>query len=395
MSVYRHKNSPFWQFDFQIDGYRFSGSTGVATGKSKRHAEAVEAIKKAGARELTADIRATRSAPLTLGLACQRWWAEHGAHLRDPDLQARLAFIAAQLGPATPLHAITDDLVSQLVEARRRDVRPAGRDTDGKPLFRPISARTVNKTTLSLLRRVMHRARDNWGATILREPKWQKHWLKETRRPIRELSAAEEATLDQIEDADFAALRRFAIITGLRRRNLLLTWPQVDFDQAVVRVVAKGGVPRLVPLSREAYAILWARRGQHPTAVFTFAAQRTRPCPKTGQKFIKGTRYPITYYGLGSNKRKWIKAGVDARIHDLRHTTGSRVLRKTGNLKAVQMLLGHTDIKTTATFYANVMIEDVRAAMEATGGEINVPGAAGATAGFPGCLGRGHGCNIS
>ena len=248
----------------------------------------------------------------------------------------------------------------------------AGRDQDGKQLYRPITARTVNKTTLSLLRRVMHRARDNWGATILREPKWNKHWHKETKRPIRELTAAEEATLDAAEDADFASLRRFAIITGLRRRNLILTWPQVDFAEAVVRVVTKGGAPRVVPLSKEAYAIPWARRGQHPTHVFTFVAQRTRKCLKTGKQFIRGTRYPITYYGLGSNKRKWPKAGVDARIHDLRHTPGSRVLRKTGNLKAVQLLLGHTDIKTTATFYANVMVEDVRAAMEATDGGANM-----------------------
>jgi integrase len=51
---------------------------------------------------------------------------------------------------------------------------------------------------------------------------------------------------------------------------------------------------------------------------------------------------------------------------DLRHTTGSRTLRKTGNLKVVQTLLGHSTIAITAEFYANVTVEDVRAAMEAT-----------------------------
>jgi integrase len=364
MSVYRHKNSPYWQFDFQIDGYRFSGSTEL-TG-SKRDAQAFEDGQKASARELLANIAAAGSAPLTLKRACDRWWTEHGRHLNDPDLEARLDWIADQIGPQTPLHAITDDMVSKMVEARRLDVRRSGREPDGKQLYRPITARTVNKTTLSLLRRVMHRARDNWNATILREPKWKKHWLKEARRPIREITPGEEAILDDAEDADFAALRRFGIITGLRRRNLILTWPQVDFAAAEVRVITKGGVPRVVPLSREAYAILWARRGQHETDVFTFVAQRTRPCPKTGKKFIRDQRYPTTYYGMGSNKRKWAKAGVDARIHDLRHTTGSRTLRKTGNLKVTQELLGHSDIAITAKFYANVMIEDVRAAMEMT-----------------------------
>jgi len=83
---------------------------------------------------------------------------------------------------------------------------------------------------------------------------------------------------------------------------------------------------------------------------------------------------PITYYGMGSNKRKWTKAGVNARIHDLRHTTGMRTLRRTGNLKVVQTLLGHSDIKTTAIFYTDAMVEDLRAAMEATAPrEINPP----------------------
>jgi integrase len=118
-------------------------------------------------------------------------------------------------------------------------------------------------------------------------------------------------------------------------------------------VITKGGVPRIVPLTRQAYDILWRRRADHETHFFTFVAARTRKCPKTGKLFVKGERYPITYYGLGSNKRKWAKAGVSARIHDLRHTAASRTLRSTGNLKLVQTLLGHADIKITAEFYAN------------------------------------------
>ena len=368
MSVYRHKKSPFWQFDFQIDGYRFSGSTDVPKAGSKCDAEAFENGQKAEARDLLAQIAATGSAPLTVKAACDRWWREHGAHLNDPDLEARLQWIAAQIGPQTPLHAVSDDMVSRMVEARRLDVRRAGRvrDANGKvtQLYRPITARTVNKTTISLLRRVMHRARDNWNATILREPRWKNHWLKETKRPIREITIAEEVTLDEIEDTDFADLRRLGIITGLRRGNLLLKKSQVDFALGIIRVIAKGGVPRIIPLTQEAYGILWKRQNHHETAFFTFAAQRTRKCPKTGKEFIKGERYPITYYGMGSNKRKWAKAGVDARIHDMRHTTGSRLVRKTGNLKAAQLLLGHSDIKTTAAFYANVTVEDVRTAME-------------------------------
>jgi integrase len=292
--------------------------------------------------------------------------------MSDPDLEARLGWIVAQLGPRTPLHAISDDMVSKLVEARRLDVRPAGRDGDGKQLYRPITARTVNKTTVSLLRRVLRRARDNWDAALLREPTWKKHLLKETKFRIRELMPSEESKLDAVEDSDFADVRRFAIITGLRRGNVLLKKSQVNFEAGTIAIISKGGVPRVLPLSAEAYAILW-RRQNHPTEyVFTFLAQRTRKCPKTGRKLIKGERYPISYYGLGSNKRKWAAAGVDARIHDLRHTTGMRTLRATGNLKVVQKLLGHSDIAITARFYTDATLEDLRGAMETTARAIEI-----------------------
>jgi integrase len=110
------------------------------------------------------------------------------------------------------------------------------------------------------------------------------------------------------------------------------------------------------------------RRDHHPTHVWTFKAQRTLKIPKAkgGGERIKGQRYPITYYGMGSNKRKWKKAGVIARIHDLRHTTGMRTLRRTKNLRVVQQLLGHTEIKTTATFYTAALVDDLRNAMEET-----------------------------
>jgi integrase len=228
-------------------------------------------------------------------------------------------------------------------------------------------ATTVNKTTVVLLRRVMRYARDNWDVAMLREPVWRKHLLKQVKRPVRELMPSEEATLDAVEDRDFAEVRRFAIITGLRRGNVLLKKTQVNFEAGTLAVISKGGVPRLLPLSAEAYAILWRRRHDHPQVFFTFKAQRTRKCPKTGALFVRGERYPITYYGLGTNKRAAGRAaGVIARIHDLRHTTGMRTLRATGNLKTVQVLLGHTDIKITAQFYTDATLGDLRAAMDAT-----------------------------
>ena len=42
MSVYKHENSPYYHYDFQLHGHRFHGSTGA---KSKREAEGVERLE--------------------------------------------------------------------------------------------------------------------------------------------------------------------------------------------------------------------------------------------------------------------------------------------------------------------------------------------------------------
>jgi site-specific recombinase XerC len=51
------------------------------------------------------------------------------------------------------------------------------------------------------------------------------------------------------------------------------------------------------------------------------------------------------------------------RMHKARHTAGQRVLDKTGNLKAVQKLLGHASIQTTADIYTDWDIEQLAETM--------------------------------
>lgn len=51
------------------------------------------------------------------------------------------------------------------------------------------------------------------------------------------------------------------------------------------------------------------------------------------------------------------------RMHKARHTAGQRVLDSTGNLKAVQKLLGHTSIQTTGDIYADWDLDQLAATM--------------------------------
>jgi integrase len=138
-------------------------------------------------------------------------------------------------------------------------------------------------------------------------------------------------------------------------------------------VIGKGGKASTIPLSSELREILWPLKGDPTEYVFTYLAKATRVIHSgkgkpTGRSTVRGERYPITYSGFGTAWRRFgaAKAGVeDFRLHDFRHTAGTRLLRDgKAILKVVQKLLRHEDITSTMK-YAHVFDEDVRAAMEA------------------------------
>ncbi|MBX3531940.1 MAG: tyrosine-type recombinase/integrase [Rhizobiaceae bacterium] len=111
-------------------------------------------------------------------------------------------------------------------------------------------------------------------------------------------------------------------------------------------------------------------RGHHSEWVFTYQAKRTRKYDG-GNQYIgttreRGKRYPLTYRGVKSQSKRIRRASgvVDFRFHDIRHDVGTRLLRKTGNLKTVQKALNHADLKSAAR-YAHVLDEEVAADMEA------------------------------
>ena len=56
-----------------------------------------------------------------------------------------------------------------------------------------------------------------------------------------------------------------------------------------------------------------------------------------------------------------VAAGVTSgeRMHKARHSAGQRVLDRTGNLKAVQKLLGHESIQTTGDVYTDWDIDQL------------------------------------
>jgi integrase len=165
--------------------------------------------------------------------------------------------------------------------------------------------------------------------------------------------------LETATRADYAPLFALAQATGMRQSECLLRWSQVDWGARQIRKTGKGGKPVSVPITPTIREILWPLRGHHPEMVFTYVAVRSH------RQWIKGRRYPITLAGLRAHWHRLRKAaGVSGfRFHDFRHDFATKALRETGNLKLVQRMLNHADIRHTLR-YAHVLDSEVAEGFE-------------------------------
>lgn len=343
MSVYKRPDSDTYSYDFQFQGARYSGNTGEP---SKRKAEQyVEALK----RTLKSN-NARLEKPFNFGAAWSLYWEEIGQHHTNAEDTLRaLEWLEKQIGRATMIAAITDSTVARLVTKRRAET------FRGKP----ISPSTVNRTVTEPLKAILRRAGDIWGQSVQRI-RWKDHTLKEPQERIREASKDEEDKFLAAIREDYRPVFQFAILTGCRVSEIIgLEWTRVDFFSRYFTVIGKGDKTRRIPMTKAVYALLWSQRGNHALAVFTYIAWKTRD----GRE--RKARYPITINGFKTQWRRAKKtAGVpDFRFHDTRHTAATRLVRKSGNLKLAQRLLGHSDIATTSR-YSHVTDDDLRAAME-------------------------------
>jgi integrase len=357
MSVYRHKESPFYHYDFQHKRTRFHGSTGCT---SKREAEVFERTERDRARQ-EAKV-APSSVSTKLDDVVGRYWLEVGQHHVGADTTWRdLERLIGYFGATKLLTEITDDDVAKLVAWRRgHRVTRHGKGlekADEAPLLAPA---TVNRSTTEVLKKLFTRAKA-WGIRFEKEPDWKKHWLKEPQERVRELHGHEANKLDAATRDDYRPILEFAQASGLRLNECLLRWSEVNWDTRRIEKPGKGDRRVSVAITDTIREILWPLRGHHDEMVFTYICKRTRE----PDKLKRGSRYPITYSGLKTAwKRLRVKSGVkDFRFHDFRHDVATKVLRATGNLKIAQRVLNHADIKTTMK-YAHVLEEEVTAAQD-------------------------------
>jgi integrase len=266
MSIYKPRASPNYHFDFQLRSRRFHGSTGET---SRRAAEAVEAKVKVAARAEVARSRSLLSAPMTIDIACDRYWIEGGQHHKRSDqTEWSLRWIITHLGKNKLIAEIGNDDVAKMVARRRGEsVVNAARDKGRKlkPTSKLVSPSRVNRSVTEPLRKVLRRARDVWGQPVMAID-WKVHLLREPAERIRVLrEGEEEARVFACLPAQYHPIVRVQMRIGLRIGELIaLRWQDVDWGARRLTIAGKGGSLDTVPIPADVRDALWGLQGRHP-----------------------------------------------------------------------------------------------------------------------------------
>ena len=184
-------------------------------------------------------------------------------------------------------------------------------------------------------------------ATDIRAPKTE-------RRLPKTLDTDQVSQLLDLKGEDPLTIRDKAMMelfysSGLRLSELVNADTHHYCDQeGTIRVTGKGNKERVLPVGRHAREAirLWLQVRDH----FLKAAPEKFHNPalfigKSGQRLKQRSIQQRL-------KKRGLQQGADANIHPhmLRHSFASHLLESSGNLRAVQELLGHADISTTQIY---------------------------------------------
>jgi integrase/recombinase XerD len=175
------------------------------------------------------------------------------------------------------------------------------------------------------------------------------------------LSVAEvDQLLKQPDVTSSVGLRDKALIEvlysgGLRVSELCgLRVMDIQLDQGCLRCIGKGNKERLVPLGKNALAVV---EEYFKTARPTLQGEGSSP-----YLFLNRRGHPLSRmavwkllveYGKAAGIRKPLKP------HMLRHSFATHLLDRGADLRSVQMMLGHADISTTQ-IYTHVVEERLK-----------------------------------
>jgi len=140
------------------------------------------------------------------------------------------------------------------------------------------------------------------------------------------------------------AMMELMYSSGLRLAELVgLDLQQLDLRQGEARVLGKGRKTRIVPVGRKAVGVLQA-----------WLTTRATHCAEgESALFINRNGTRLGARSVQQRMRRWAtRQGLDSRLHPhaLRHSFATHVLESSGDLRAVQELLGHANLSTTQIY---------------------------------------------
>jgi integrase/recombinase XerC len=172
---------------------------------------------------------------------------------------------------------------------------------------------------------------------------------KPPRRLPNTLDADQVASLLAISGDDLLTLRDRAVLelfysSGLRLAELVgLDVGDVDVADRTVRVTGKGSKTRVVPVGKQALS-----------ALHDWLAVRPEVAPLGEQAmFLSRGGQRLSHRSVQSRINHWARRqGARTRVHPhmLRHSFATHLLESSGNLRAVQELLGHASLSTTQVY---------------------------------------------
>ena len=207
----------------------------------------------------------------------------------------------------------------------------------GRSIARHLSA--IRRFYEYLLRE--HLATDN-PALDIRAPKAGKRLPRVA--DVDQLNHLLDATPDDPLEVRDLSMFELMYSSGLRLSELAgLNLGSVDFRGGEVRVLGKGSKERILPVGRKAL-----------DALSQWLEVRGAMAPE-GQSalFVSRRGDRLSTRSIQSRLSRWGMAkGADQRLHPhlLRHSFASHMLESSGDLRAVQELLGHADIATTQVY---------------------------------------------
>ncbi|MBI3528671.1 MAG: tyrosine recombinase XerC [Betaproteobacteria bacterium] len=239
--------------------------------------------------------------------------------------------VLLELTQETALHDL------QIHQIRRFIARLHGRGLGGKSLARMLSAW---RGFFNYLARDHGFTRN--PCTGVRPPKSPKSLPKA-------LSPDEATRLVSFPQSDPLAVRDRAMFellysSGLRLSELTsLRQGDVSFADATVRVIGKGNKTRVVPVGSHALQALQA----------WLPVRESLPRRSESALFLNQRGDAISPRAVQSRLKAWgIKQGLPGHVHPhmLRHSFASHILQSSGDLRAVQEMLGHASISSTQVY---------------------------------------------